>query len=108
MKDIKTYNAEGLQEGYYETYHKNGQLHETGTLVDSQEEGRCVEYYPNGQLRCDLMYVKGNITGRYIEYHEDGSLWCYAFMDKNEEEIGYAFYDYPSRNHQKTKTFYIR
>ena len=66
--------------GEYKSYHKNGQLWETGSYIDNKINGEYKEYYENGQLQRIEFYIDGKINGKYKSYHPNGQLRMDTFL----------------------------
>ena len=55
-------------------YDENGNLSETGTLVDGYKDGLWIAYYPEGQVKAKGSFDRGFKTGQWIWYHENGEI----------------------------------
>ena len=56
-KDIKPYNENGKQHGYWEDYYPNGNLWSKGNYVDGKPHGYWEYYYYNGNLNQIIYYI---------------------------------------------------
>ena len=56
-KDITPYNEQGKRHGYWEYYHKNGQLWFKGNYVNGNRHGYWEDYWSNGQLIDKTYYI---------------------------------------------------
>ena len=67
---------EGLKDGQYEVYNKNGQLKENVTYKEGEKEEReSYSYYVNGQLFSKGTYKDGKEDGQWEYYHDNGKLF---------------------------------
>ena len=64
----------GKQEGYWVTYHDNGQLLNKGDYKNGSQEGSWVSYHDNGQLMYKGDYKNGRLDGSWMGYFNDGSV----------------------------------
>ena len=66
---------DGVREGPWVRYHKNGQSLSKGTLKNEEKEGPWVYYYENGQLWFKGDYKNGKWEDPWVNYHKNGQLW---------------------------------
>mgnify|MGYP006106416361 CR=1 FL=1 len=70
---------EGKLDGLSEEYNKNGQLEESVTYKEGEEEEEVkYTYYENGQLKEKETYKDGKKDGQWEEYGDNGQLWSKA------------------------------
>lgn len=70
----------GVKNGLYQSYHKNGQPAETCTFMNDVRNGSCVLRHENGRISSECTYRDGCREGRYISYYADGTVHqMYAF-----------------------------
>ena len=64
----------GVKNGLYQSYHKNGQPAETCTYRDDVKSGSCIIRHENGRVASECMYLDGCREGTYNSYYPDGQL----------------------------------
>ena len=87
-----TIGINGVKQGNYESYYKNGQLCKKGTYVDEKEEGVWEYYYENGQLWKKCTYQNGEKDGLYAAYYENGQLGEKCFYKNGRKDGPYISY----------------
>ena len=65
----------GLREGPWVAYWRNGQLRFKGDYKNGKPEGSWVYYHDSGQLWSKGDYKNGKKEGSWVRYNEDGSVW---------------------------------
>ena len=95
-RDGSLYSAvnyvKGEPQGLYETYYLNGNTAEKGYYEDGVLEGLYQKFYLNGNLQSSGKMKKGLSEGVHQYFAMDGKL--HNELDfKNDEVIGYRFYD---------------
>jgi TonB family protein len=55
-------------------YDADGNVSETGTMVDGYKDGLWMAYYPGGQVKAKGSFDRGYKTGQWIWYHENGEI----------------------------------
>ncbi|NND35353.1 MAG: toxin-antitoxin system YwqK family antitoxin [Saprospiraceae bacterium] len=65
----------GTMEGAWKRYYLNGQLMETVTMHNNQEDGPFIEYWETGKIKAEGSYIDGdNEQGELKLYNEEGIL----------------------------------
>lgn len=62
----------GLKEGAFQKFFKNGQIMTEGTYKDDLLEGEFILYYSNGNIEQKGKYTKGVQTGKWQYFDENG------------------------------------
>ncbi|MEO9853185.1 MAG: hypothetical protein ABJH72_01285 [Reichenbachiella sp.] len=62
-----------VKEGYFEWYHKNGQLKHKGTYKSGKEVGEHLWFFDNGNIEAKETYEGGQLNGVWEEYHSNGN-----------------------------------
>ena len=78
----------GMREGLWVIYHKNGQLGSKGDFKNDKHEGFWEYYYPSGQLSRKGNYRNGIQAGYWESYWDNGQLISKGDY-KNGREEGY-------------------
>ena len=65
----------GMKDGSWIKYHKNGQLQYKGNYKNGKRESSWIDYWENGQLQYKGNYKNGKEEGAWVVYHEDGTVW---------------------------------
>lgn len=66
------FNDEGMSEGYYRNYYRNGDLFRQGYLKDSERDGPWESYHRNGQLSRKSFNSAFDLQGFYTSYDVKG------------------------------------
>ncbi|MGQ1889590.1 tetratricopeptide repeat protein [Thermophagus sp. OGC60D27] len=74
IKAVYHYNNEGLLDGLYEEYYKNGNIKSRGYYKDGQQDGAWDNYRPTGELETENYFLKGVPFGWQNYYAVDGTL----------------------------------
>jgi antitoxin component YwqK of YwqJK toxin-antitoxin module len=64
----------GIEQGPWIGYHKNGNIESERNMVDGKTHGMTKDYYPSSAIKSEIPYVKGNPHGYAKWYHENGNL----------------------------------
>ena len=64
----------GVKNGLYQSYHRNGQPAETCTYQDDVRHGSCIIRHENGRVASECMYKNGCREGAYNSYYPDGHI----------------------------------
>jgi len=92
---------EGKLDGLSEEYNKNGQLEESVTYKEGEEEEEVkYTYYENGQLKKKETYKDGKKDGQWEEYGDNGQLWSKETYKDGKEDGQWEYY------HDNGKLFY--
>lgn len=67
-------NKQGLCHGYWEIYHKNGNLFYKGNFINNKEEGYWEDYFSNGKLWRKGNFINGREIGLWEIYNMNGKL----------------------------------
>ena len=78
-KDIKSFNNKGEPHGYWEIYHRNGNLCYKGNWKHGKQDGLWEWCYDNGEL---------GYKGNYKDSKQDG-YWEWYWIDGELREIEY-------------------
>ena len=62
-----------VKEGYFEWYHKNGQIKHKARYLSNKEVGEHLWYHENGSLEAKENYQEGILNGKYEEYYSNGN-----------------------------------
>ncbi len=62
----------GLKNGVFKEWYKNGQIKEVSLFRDDELHGRRIWYWPNGSKRFHVNYIEGQMNGVYEEWDENG------------------------------------
>ena len=84
-ENIKPYNEDGEQHGYWESYYDNGQLSYKGNYVNGNRHGYWESYFSDGQLNYKGNYVNGKQHGYWDSYWDNGELDYKGFYDMGKE-----------------------
>ena len=74
----------GVKDGTWVSYHKNGQLESKGNFKNGEAEGAWVRYWGNGQLFYKGNFKNGKYNGTWVAFNEDGSVfksWTGTYKD---------------------------
>ena len=84
---------EGKLDGLSEEYNKNGQLEESVTYKEGEEEEEVkYTYYENGQLKKKETYKDGKKDGQWEEYGDNGQLWSKETYKDGKEDGQWEIY----------------
>ena len=94
--------------GIYKRYHHTGELYIKGKYVDGLKEGKWISFKKNGDKSSITLYQNGKANGVYTEYHKNGILSKSGFY-KDGERIGrwiehYSNGQIKSNHNYKTKS----
>lgn len=73
MKYLDGPIVDGKRNGFFESYHKSGNLMSTGEFVDGKRVGKAVVYRENGNIIYEGNYDNGRECGIWKFYDEDGN-----------------------------------
>ncbi|HOZ13369.1 MAG TPA: toxin-antitoxin system YwqK family antitoxin [Tenuifilaceae bacterium] len=79
-------NKEGsfLNDGFYKTWHTNGQIEISGQYKKNKRTGKWTAYYANGQVKKINNFENDSLNGEFIEYYENGTKKVEVNFIKNE------------------------
>lgn len=83
---VKTGNGETPRNGWFRSWHRNGQLREEGLYVHGQMHGPWSIYDEYGRKRGLQNYSKGQRHGQWLSWHANGRLarrWQYDHGKKH-------------------------
>lgn len=69
-----TTNKEALKHGIFNSYYKDGSIHEEANYVDGQLAGTRKLYKENGDLEIEEFYENGVLSGEYKVFHPNGEV----------------------------------
>ena len=72
VKERYIVDENGVKNGLYQSYHKNGQVSETSAFKNGIKHGFCVIKHENGRVATECSYQEGCLEGDYISYYADG------------------------------------
>lgn len=72
VKERYIVDENGVKNGLYQSYHKNGQASETCEFKNGIKNGFCVIKHDNGRVATECTYQDGCLEGDYISYYADG------------------------------------
>ncbi|MDC1064416.1 hypothetical protein OAP98_00235 [Flavobacteriaceae bacterium] len=93
LEESVTYKEGEEEEEVKYTYHVNGQLFSKGTYKDGNLDGLYEEYYVNGQLFSKGTYKDGKEDGQWESYHENGQLRSRGTFKDGNEDGQWEYYD---------------
>ncbi len=70
----KYFYLNGIQQGDYSIFHKDGSLEEKGSMRDGKYDGERIQFGPSGKPSCIMRYLNGKLHGCLEDFHEDGTL----------------------------------
>ena len=84
----------GLINGKYVEYYKNGNIKETGTYINGEISGKYIENFRKGNLKREIFYENGNLNGIQKEYYDKNDsiyreIEYYYGNPVNQEKIFY-------------------
>lgn len=84
VKERYVVDENGVKNGLYQSYHRNGQSSETCSFKNGIKHGFCVIKHDNGRVATECTYQDGCLEGEYTSYYADGHkrLECSFKMDK--------------------------
>ena len=88
---------DGLPEGEFVEYHKNGALATKVSFKDGKKEGAQLNYFSNGQISEESNYVNGLLEGTYKSFYTNGSLREEGIAKEDYFDGTYSLY-YPNGN----------
>ena len=84
----------GIKEGLYVEYYKNGQVELLGKYNDGNMNGEFEKYYENGQLESRENYKNGIKEGLYVEYYKNGQVELLGkYSDGNMNGVFEKYYE---------------
>ncbi|OGQ21701.1 MAG: hypothetical protein A2138_20955 [Deltaproteobacteria bacterium RBG_16_71_12] len=66
--------GEGVREGPYRAWHKDGTKSVVGQYLVGQRDGAWAEWHPNGQRKNEMSYREGKPNGRFTEWDDNGDV----------------------------------
>lgn len=72
VKERYIVDENGVKNGLYQSYHRNGQASETCEFKNGIKNGFCVIKHDNGRVATECTYQDGCLEGDYISYYADG------------------------------------
>ena len=76
----------------HQSFYQNGQLKETGSLIDGKKVGLWTYYYENGAKRLEANYVEDKNDGKWTEWYENEKITEEGIY-KNGEYVVRNFWD---------------
>jgi antitoxin component YwqK of YwqJK toxin-antitoxin module len=67
-------NSKGQEEGIWEIFWENGNIHRRIPYVEGKEDGIEEWFYPNGNISCRTPFKDGNMDGIQEEFNEQGNI----------------------------------
>jgi antitoxin component YwqK of YwqJK toxin-antitoxin module len=83
----------GKREGYWISYHENGQLWYEGKYKSGKQEGASVGYHDNGELFYKGNYKNFKQEGAWVIYHENGQLESKGTWKNDKKEGAWVGYN---------------
>lgn len=74
--------SEGVREGPYRAWHKDGAKSVVGQYVGGQRDGQWAEWYENGQRKNEMTYQAGKPDGRFTEWDDRGDVTSKGVYEK--------------------------
>lgn len=85
-------NSDGVKNGLYTSYHKNGQKSETCTYKNGVKQGADTTWYDNGRMATEAFYKDGCREGIYRSYYPDGTLHIECSFKRDQLDGDYKIY----------------
>ncbi|MBS1507326.1 MAG: hypothetical protein JSS79_11830 [Bacteroidetes bacterium] len=95
----------GLREGAWKFFYRNGQLHTSCQYKKGLLEGEYLEYYEDGTLSIKSYYVDGKLNGYYTAYHSNGALKMGGWYQKGLRQQ--KWFDYFQNGKIETDAYYL-
>jgi len=85
-------NSKGQQEGLWELFDFNGNIHWRIPFKEGKEDGIWGWFYENGNIRWRAPYVGGKMDGIVEEFYENGNIrWRAPYVEDKEDGIAEEF-----------------
>jgi antitoxin component YwqK of YwqJK toxin-antitoxin module len=68
------YSKDGLAEGKFTYYYKNGQISSDGSYKNDLQDGKKTWYYPNIKINEEGNYKNGKADGYFVNYYNNGQV----------------------------------
>lgn len=94
----------GLMDGKKTFYYSNGQVSQEGSYKEDKAHGYFVDYYLNGQVSREGWYVDGNQQGTFISYDLLGNITSKVYY-LDDKLHGLAEYFNPGKQPDNTQFF---
>jgi len=98
----------GKREGYWISYHENGQLWYEGKFKSGKQEGASVGYHDNGQLQYKGNYKNFGPEGAWVFYWNNGQLESKGNYKNGKEDGAWVSYNQDGTVNNKRTGFYPR
>lgn len=72
VKERYIVDENGIKNGLYQSYHRNGLSSETCEFKNGIKNGFCVIKHDNGRVATECTYQDGCLEGDYVSYYADG------------------------------------
>ena len=107
LEESVTYKEGEEEEEVKYIYYENGQLVTKGTYKDGKEDGPYESYYKNGQLNYKTTYQDGVIEdGLFEGYHENGQLRWKGTIKDGKDDGQWEYYDENGKLDEKESGMY--
>ncbi len=87
------YSKEGLGEGEFNYYYKNGKLSAKGIYKEGMLEGKKTFYYPTGQISQEGSYKEDEANGYFVSYHINGQVSEEGWYVNDNRQGTFIYYD---------------
>ena len=87
------YTKDGLGEGKFMYYFKNGQVSAEANYKDGQLDGKKTWYYPNNKIKEEGNYKAGKANGYFIDYYINGQISNEGWYVDDERQGTFINYD---------------
>lgn len=84
--EMNQLNQAGLKEGPWEIY-QGSVLISKGSYVNGLPEGLWTSWYKNGQMKEEGHYKEGRKTGMWVEWYEDGEIMWKGVWENGRRQI---------------------
>lgn len=98
--------GDGVFEGDWILYYKNGVIKAKGTYVNSRKEGKWIYYYENGRKEQEGNLKDNQLSGEWNWYYPNGKLQRKEFYNRKELLEG-TVYEYDSLGNEITRGDYV-
>ncbi len=99
------YSKDGLAEGNFKYYYKNGQLSAEGNYKNGLQDGAKTYYYSNGKISQTANYKADKADGYFINYYLNGQVSGEGWYVNDDRQGTFINYDLLGRI--TSKTYYL-
>ncbi|MEP7107963.1 MAG: tetratricopeptide repeat protein [Ferruginibacter sp.] len=99
------YSKDGLAEGKFTEYFKNGQISSDGFFKNGSQDGKKTLYYANNKLRQEGNYMADKAHGYFVNYYNNGQASDEGWYVDNQRQGTFLYYDL--LGHITSKIYYL-